>query len=70
MIDKIIKEIQHWYLTSKIPLYVAYSGGKDSTVTLDLVVKAIKEIPEEQRLQEIIVMFSDTLIIHLFLIYL
>jgi len=57
-----IKEIQSLYLESKIPLYVAYSGGKDSTVTLDLVVKAIKKIPKEQRAKEIIVMFSDTLL--------
>jgi len=57
-----IKEIQSLYLISKIPLYVAYSGGKDSTVTLDMVIKAILRIPKEQRLQEIIVMFSDTLL--------
>lgn len=57
-----IKEIQTLYLTSEIPLYVAFSGGKDSSFALDLVVKAILGIPEEQRLQEIIVMFSDTLL--------
>jgi len=57
-----IKEIQTLYLTSKIPLYVAFSGGKDSSFALDLVVKAILRIPEEQRLQEVIVMFSDTLL--------
>jgi len=59
---KEINEIQNLYLESKIPLYVAFSGGKDSTVTLDLVVKAIKKLPKEQRVKEIIVMFSDTLL--------
>ncbi|WP_188109483.1 phosphoadenosine phosphosulfate reductase family protein [Sulfurimonas indica] len=57
-----IKEIQTLYLNQEKPLYVAYSGGKDSTVTLDIVVKAIMELPAEQRLKEIIVMFSDTLL--------
>lgn len=57
-----IKEIKSLYLNSEIPLYVAYSGGKDSTVTLDLVVKAIKELPKEQRIHSVIVMFSDTLL--------
>jgi DNA sulfur modification protein DndC len=62
MLSASIKEIQSLYLTSKTPLYFAYSGGKDSTVTLDLGVKAILELPLEQRTKEIIVMFSDTLL--------
>ncbi len=62
MIRQSIAEIQNLYLSSKIPLYVAYSGGKDSTVALDLVAKAIKSLPKEKRAKEVFVLFSDTLL--------
>lgn len=61
-IQNSIDEIKEIYLTDNKPLYVAYSGGKDSTVVLDIVVKAIKQIEAHKRDKEVFVLFSDTLL--------
>lgn len=39
---------------------VAWSGGKDSTATLSLVVNALHRVPKEQRTRKIYVVMSDT----------
>lgn len=59
---KAIEAIKKQYLQSNLPLSVGFSGGKDSTVTLDLVFKALMEIPEKTRTKKTYVIFSDTLL--------
>ena len=59
-IAETVKNIQDVYLNDKRVLYVAYSGGKDSTVTLALVIRAIMELPKEQRTKKIYAIMSDT----------
>ncbi len=62
---KQIVETMFLYLYDKRPISIVYSGGKDSTVALDITLKAlllIKEIYGVQRLQKkSFVLFSDTL---------
>ena len=49
-IDLLTKEIQELYLSDYIPWVVGYSGGKDSSATLQLVWNAISELPVEKRI--------------------
>ncbi len=57
------QRIQSIYLEDKIPWVVGYSGGKDSTATLQLVWYAIRELPPEQRKHKTIhVISTDTLV--------
>ena len=44
------------------PWIVAYSGGKDSTLLLQLVWEAVAELPQEQRRRHIHVIANDTLV--------
>ena len=46
----------------KYPWLIAYSGGKDSTLLLQLVWEMVSELPADQRHREIIVMGNDTLV--------
>ncbi len=57
---KSIDSIKKYYIESELPLVVAFSGGKDSTVTLDLTFRALAEIPKELRNKKTYVVFSDT----------
>ncbi|WP_019566302.1 DNA phosphorothioation system sulfurtransferase DndC [Agrobacterium sp. 10MFCol1.1] len=57
-----IEEIQRVYLSDNRPWVVGYSGGKDSTCTLQLVWQALSELPEEQRRKPVFVISSDTLV--------
>ena len=57
-----ISEIQAVYLSDNRPWVVGFSGGKDSTCTLQLVWSAIKLLPAEQRTKPIYVISSDTLV--------
>ena len=41
--------VRKLYLADDIPWVVGYSGGKDSTATLQLVWLSIKDLPVEQR---------------------
>lgn len=53
-------EIQELYCLDQIPWVVGYSGGKDSTATLQLIWNAISGIPPEKRTKPIHVITTDT----------
>ena len=55
-------EIQDVYKTNTYPWVIGYSGGKDSTATLQLVWHAIEALPEEERRKRVYVIASDTLV--------
>lgn len=54
--------IQKIYLEDDIPWVVGYSGGKDSTATLQLVWLALAELGEEKLHKDIHVICTDTLV--------
>jgi len=56
------KTVQSLYLSDEIPWVIGYSGGKDSTATLQLVWNAISALPEEKRHKQIHVISTDTLV--------
>lgn len=60
--DDIYAEICEVYLSSKMPWVVGYSGGKDSTATLQLIWNALATLPAEQRHKTVYVIASDTLV--------
>ncbi|HAZ49383.1 MAG TPA: DNA phosphorothioation system sulfurtransferase DndC [Cyanobacteria bacterium UBA11369] len=61
-IQKLSKEIQELYSSDEIPWIIGYSGGKDSTATLQLVWNAIATLPPEKRTKTIYVITTDTLV--------
>jgi len=61
-LDDIHQEIRETYLADERPWVIGYSGGKDSTTTLQLIWYAIKDLPAEQRSKPIYVISSDTLV--------
>lgn len=62
-IEQITKTIQHLYLEDSIPWVCGYSGGKDSTATLQLVWNAVSLLPEEMKNHKPIhVISTDTLV--------
>ncbi|PSB49697.1 DNA phosphorothioation system sulfurtransferase DndC [Chroococcidiopsis sp. CCNUC1] len=61
-IELLTAEIQELYCSDAIPWCVGYSGGKDSTATLQLVWNAIASLPIEKRTKAIHVITNDTLV--------
>jgi len=59
-IKALITEIQQLYCHDEIPWVVGYSGGKDSTATLQLVWYALQQLPTERRNKQIYVITTDT----------
>ena len=57
-----IELIKKVYLSDEIPWVVGYSGGKDSTATLQLVWTALSELPISKRKKEVHVISTDTLV--------
>jgi DNA sulfur modification protein DndC len=55
-IEQIKTEILNSYLADKIPWVIAYSGGKDSTMTLQLVLETVAEKPKK----EVHILYADT----------
>jgi DNA sulfur modification protein DndC len=59
----IIDEIQDLYLSDSLPWIIGYSGGKDSTASLQLIWNAIASLPEDRRrFKPIHVISTDTLV--------
>jgi len=56
------QEIQDLYRSDNIPWIIGYSGGKDSTATLQLVWLAVRELPESERQKPVHVISTDTLV--------
>ena len=54
--------IQDLYVADPVPWVVGYSGGKDSTATLQLVWIALAELQPEQRHKPVHVISTDTLV--------
>ena len=61
-IFSLYEEIQRVYLEDKRPWLLGYSGGKDSTTTLQLVWYALQLLPPSKRTKTINVLSSDTLV--------
>ena len=62
LIERQKEIIRHLYLSDDIPWVIGYSGGKDSTATLQLVWIALAELPKEQLKKTVHVISTDTLV--------
>ncbi len=58
----ILEVIRETYLQDGRPWVIGFSGGKDSTATLQLVWQALRELPPEARRKPIHVISSNTLV--------
>ena len=56
------EEVRALYLEDSVPWVVGYSGGKDSTATLQIVWRAIADLDPPQRNKTIHVISTDTLV--------
>lgn len=55
-------EIRALYMADDVPWIIGYSGGKDSTATLQLVWSAVAGLPPEKRHKAVHVISTDTLV--------
>lgn len=61
-VRQLLDEIKELYLIDSVPWVVGYSGGKDSTATLQLIWMAISELPLGERRKTVSVISTDTLV--------
>src|SRR5262245_12092590 len=61
-LDLLIAEVQQLYLVDEIPWVVGYSGGKDSTATLQLVWLSLQRLDPDRRAKPVHVISTDTLV--------
>jgi len=57
-----VDEVRDLYMADSIPWVVGYSGGKDSTATLQLVWSMLLSLPPEDRTKPVYVITNDTLV--------
>ncbi|MEM6392799.1 MAG: DNA phosphorothioation system sulfurtransferase DndC [Planctomycetota bacterium] len=55
-------EVRELYLEDAVPWVIGYSGGKDSTAILQLVWRAVADLPADERTKPIHVISTDTLV--------
>lgn len=61
-LGEITSEIQRLYLQQQRNWVIGYSGGKDSTMTVQLVYRALAQLPEDARRYWVYVVAGDTLV--------
>ncbi len=59
---KLYQKIQNVYLADNRPWVIGYSGGKDSTATLQLVWLSLKKLSQEKLTKKVYVISSDTFV--------
>ena len=62
VITSATNEIITLYKEDEIPWVIGYSGGKDSTATLQLIWLALERLPDAQRTKPVYVISTDTLV--------
>lgn len=62
LINQAKEQIKQAYKLDQRPWVVGYSGGKDSTVVVQLVFEALAEMPKEDLHKKVYVISSDTLV--------
>lgn len=62
IIDGLMETIRNLYLCDDIPWVIGYSGGKDSTATLQLVWLALSELPKNKLKKQVHIINTDTLV--------
>ena len=60
-INGLMETIRNLYLCDDIPWVIGYSGGKDSTATLQLVWLALSELPRDQVKKQVHIINTDTM---------
>ncbi len=60
--EALYAEIREVYLSNSMPWVIGYSGGKDSTVSLQLIWYALRDLPAERLTKPIYVIATDTLV--------
>lgn len=60
--DATINDIKELYKKSKVPFVVGYSGGKDSTLTTQLVLQALVELDKLELTNKVYIISSNTLV--------
>ncbi len=58
--EDIIEEMTYVYRHDNRPWLIGYSGGKDSSMLVSLVVEVVMRLPENQRTKKIFIVTSDT----------
>lgn len=61
-VSRLLEEVAELYLSDSIPWVVGYSGGKDSTATLQLIWLALSKLPPEELTKPVHVISTDTLV--------
>lgn len=61
-VDHLSEEIRDLYSSDDVPWIIGYSGGKDSTATLQLIWNAISELPADKRSKTVYVISTDTMV--------
>ena len=61
-IEGLMETVRNLYLADSIPWVIGYSGGKDSTATLQLVWLALRELPDYQLKKAVHIINTDTLV--------
>lgn len=62
MIEEMMETVRNLYLADDIPWVIGYSGGKDSTATLQLVWYALEQLSPEELKKPVHVINTDTLV--------
>ena len=61
-VEALYREVVALYESDSIPWVVGYSGGKDSTATLQIVWLALSKLPRERLTKPVFVISTDTLV--------
>ncbi len=61
-LNDLVEEIRYVYKSDTRPWIIGYSGGKDSSVLVQLVYKMLLEMPPAERVKQVYIVSSDTMV--------